>query len=150
MDINPDAPAHASADVLIHAPLRLVWEVQTDIENWKNWNPDVADVALQGPVSPGTTFRWKAGGAPIRSRLEVVEPERRIVWTGRMLSIQAVHVWTFEERETGVFVRTEESFDGLIVRLFAGMMQRMLESSLEKGLAALKKECERRAGAAGA
>jgi uncharacterized protein YndB with AHSA1/START domain len=146
MDINQNAPVSASADILIHAPLRLVWEIQTDIDNWKKWNPDVTDVALQGPVAPGTSFRWKAGGTPIRSSLQVVEPERRIVWTGRMLSIRAIHVWTFEEQEKGVLVRTAESFDGFLVRLFTGTMQRMLESSLQKGLAVLKKECERRAG----
>ena len=59
------------------------------------------------------------------------------------MGIRAIHVWTFEEQEGDVVVRTEESFDGLIVRIFARSMRRMLASSLEKGLSALKAESEK-------
>lgn len=146
MDINRSAPATASAETLVRAPCSLVWEVLAGIEDWPRWNPDVTRAELRGPFASGTAFRWKAGGLPITSTLEEVVPERRLVWTGRTMSIRAVHVWTFEDHEEGTLVRTEESFEGLIVRLLAGPMQRMLASSLEKGLAALKAECERRVG----
>lgn len=147
MDINRDAPATASAETTIHARLDLVWSVQTDVDHWSRWNPVVTRAELRGPLAPGTTFRWKAGGLPIVSTLREVVPERRLVWTGRALSIRAIHVWTFEAREDGVRVRTQESFDGWLVRLLAGPMRRMLASSLERSLAALKAECERRTGA---
>lgn len=147
MDINHNAPAVASAEAFIRAPLSLVWAVQADLEGWSRWNPDVSRVDLRGPLAAGTEFRWKAGGLPIVSVLREVEPERRIAWTGRMMSIRAVHVWTFMEQDDGVVVRSAESFEGLLVRFMAGPMQRMLADSLEKGLAALKAECERRAGA---
>lgn len=146
MDINRSASAIASSETLIRAPRALVWEVLTAIEGWPQWNPDVTRAELRGPLAPGTAFRWKAGGLPITSTLEEVVPERRLVWTGRTMSIRAVHVWTFEAREEGTFARTAESFEGLIVRLLAAPMRRMLASSLEKGLAALKAECERRVG----
>lgn len=144
MDINRDAPASASIEALIRAPLGLVWSVLTNIGEWNRWNPDVASVDLRGPLAPGTQFRWKSGGASIVSTLQEVEPERRVAWTGRTLGIRATHVWTFTQKDGGVLVRAEESFEGLVVRLFAGPMRRMLASSLQKGLNALKTECERR------
>jgi len=143
MDINRKAPANASAEALIRAPLDVVWSVQTNLTEWSLWNPDVEYVDMDGPLAPGTEFRWKAGGAAISSELQEVEAKRRIVWTGKILGIRAVHVWMFEEQADGTLVRTEESFDGLLARLFAKSMRRMLAASLIKGLEALKTECER-------
>jgi hypothetical protein len=146
MEINHQAPAVATAEVLILAPLDVVWSVQTKIDEWSRWNPDVSKVNLRGPLSAGTEFHWKAGGASIDSILQEVEPKQRIAWTGRTLGIRASHVWTFQQTDKGVLVRTEESFEGILVRLLAGPMRRMLRSSLEKGVQALKTECERRIG----
>ncbi len=149
MDINRNAPATASADTFIDAPPAIVWAVQTDLAGWPAWNPDVHSVDVHGPLVPGTAFHWKTGGLPITSVLQEVELERRIGWTGRApLGIRAVHVWTFESEGSGTRVRTEESFDGLLARLFAGSMRRMLDGALEKGTAALKAEAERRVAAA--
>lgn len=144
MDINRNAPAIALAEAFILAPLDLVWSVHTNIGEWSRWNPEVQYVDIRGPLAPGTEFRWKSGGASIVSTLQELEPKRRVAWTGRTLGIRAAHVWTFTAQEGGVLVRTEESFDGLVVRLFAAPMRRMLASSLEKGLGALRTECERR------
>ncbi|HLI85223.1 MAG TPA: SRPBCC family protein [Bryobacteraceae bacterium] len=144
MDINRKAPVVASAEGPIRAPLDLVWAVHTDIAAWAAWNPDVQSVAIDGPVRPGTQFRWKSGGATIISKIEEVEPRRRIVWTGRAVGLRAVHVWTFAGQDGGVWVRSEESFQGLIAVLFGGAMRRRLGSALQRGVVALKKECERR------
>jgi hypothetical protein len=117
--------------------------VQSNISEWSRWNPEVEYVDMEGPLAPGTGFRWKSGGAATTSELQEVEPKTRIVWTGKILGIRAVHVWTFEEQTNGVLVRTEESFEGLLARLFAKSMRRMLAAALVRGLDALKVECER-------
>jgi|SRR5579871_4554538 uncharacterized protein YndB with AHSA1/START domain len=144
MDVNRKAPAVASAEGLIRAPLDLVWSVQTNIGEWSRWNPDVQSVAVKGQVQPGTEFRWKSGGRSIVSKIQEVEPGRRIVWTGRSFGIRAVHVWTFAEREDGVWVQTEESFEGLVAVLIGGAIRIALASTLQRALTALKRECERR------
>ena len=146
MDINRKAPAISSAEALIQAPLDVVWSVLTNIREWSRWNPDVEYVDMEGELAPGTEFRWKTSGALIISELQEVEPKRRIVWTGKILGIRAVHVWTFEERSDGILVHTEESFEGVLARLFAKSMRRMLASSLATGMDALKTECERISG----
>ncbi|HEY7388678.1 MAG TPA: SRPBCC family protein [Bryobacteraceae bacterium] len=144
MDVNRKAPAIASAEGFIRAPLDLVWSVQTNIGEWGRWNPDVQSVAVKGPVQPGTEFRWKSGGRSIVSKIQELEPGRRIVWTGRSFGIRAIHVWTFAEREGGVWVQTEESFEGLVVVLVGGAIRIALGSTLQRALTALKRECERR------
>jgi uncharacterized protein YndB with AHSA1/START domain len=148
MDVNRTAPVVAEAHAVVRAPLNEVWRVQTDIAEWPRWNREVARVEMRGPLAPGTTFRWKAGGAPIVSTIKEVVPERRIVWTGRTLGTRAVHVWAFEPHAEGTLVRTVESFDGLLARLLAGYLRRMLTGTLQRGLAALQREAERRSGGA--
>ncbi|MEX2401193.1 MAG: SRPBCC family protein [Rhodothermales bacterium] len=146
MDIHRDAPVVATYEAFIDAPRSVVWTVQSELDAWPAWNPDVSSLHLSGPLAPGTEFRWKSGGLPIRSVLREVEPERRIGWTGRApLGIRAVHTWSFASKDGGTLVRTEESFEGLIARVLSGPMQRMLEDALQKGVAALKVEAERRA-----
>ena len=77
MDINRDAPATASAEAFIRAPLNCVWFVLTNIGEWGRWNPDVRYVDMRGPLARGTEFRWKAGRASIVS-----------LWISRTFSMQ--------------------------------------------------------------
>ena len=145
MDINLEAPAIASSETYVNAPLSSVWAVHTDIRAWPEWNSEITFVDLSGPLLPGTQFRWKSGGVWITSVLQVVEPEQQIVWTGRApLGIRAIHTWTFEPQGEATRVLTEESFEGLLVRIFKSLMRQMLARSLEKGITALKMESERR------
>ena len=149
MDINHDAPATASAETLIHAPLSHVWALQADLEGWPRWNAAVTRMNLRGPLAAGTEFRWKAGGLSITSTLQEVTPPHRIVWTGRAPGLRAVHVWHFEAADGGTRAHTAESFEGWLARLLPGLMRKMLAASLEQGLAALKTACEQQAPRAG-
>ena len=142
--INHEAPVQAAAEAEIPAPIDLVWRVQSEIPRWPEWNPDVGAAEILGPLSPGTTFKWKAGGMRIISELRVVDPPRSLGWTGRTLGIRAVHIWSFDETESGTRVRTEESFEGWLAKLIPGTLRRALAASLEKGLEALSAECRRR------
>jgi len=51
-------------------------------------------------------------------------------------------VWILEPIAEGVLVRTEESFEGWLVRLLKGMMQIMLDTSLQTWLEHLKQQAE--------
>src|SRR5690606_8701102 len=142
MDINRKAPVSAKRDVLVHAPRERVWDVLTDFARWPEWNPDVREVRVDGPLAPGSVFRWKAGPSQIRSRLEEVLPPERITWTGSTMGIRAVHVHVLASEGDGTRVVSEESWSGLLARLFAGRMRSTLGDSLESGLAALKARSE--------
>jgi carbon monoxide dehydrogenase subunit G len=135
-----------SAVTLVRAPAELVWQILADIAQWPRWNPAVQRVAVQGPLRPGAVFRWKSGGMNIVSRVHEVSHGTRLAWSGRTLGIRALHVWTFEQTGEGTLVKTEESFGGLVARLFAKWLQPLLERALRQGLDALKTEAERRSG----
>lgn len=145
--INEQAPVVGSNEIEIAAAPDVVWLVVTAFERWPSWNPDVKSMSMHGPVAEGTVFRWKAGPGTITSTIRRVEPPRLIAWTGKTLGIDAIHFWYLEARNGNTFVRTEESYDGLVARLLRRSLRKTLDGALADGLRYLKAEAERRATA---
>jgi hypothetical protein len=142
--IASDAPVVSAHEILIDAPIDVVWDVLTAIDRWPAWNPDVKSASIDGPVERGASFRWKAGPGTITSRVEHVERPGFVAWSGRTLGIRAVHVWRFESRDGGTLARTEESYDGLVARVLRRPLQKMLDTALADGARYLKTEAEKR------
>jgi uncharacterized protein YndB with AHSA1/START domain len=142
------APVRSRRAIEIDAQPEVVWDILTRFDRWPEWNPDVRSTSFDGPLAPGSEFRWKAGPGTIVSTLEQVEPLRFISWRGRTMSIKATHEWRLQPRNSGTFVETEESFSGLLARLFRRQVQKTLDKSLSEGLEHLKREAERRSNAA--
>jgi hypothetical protein len=147
MEINDGAPVRAERTAQVGADAELVWDVLADVERWPAWNADVASVSFDGPLEPGSTFRWRSGGATITSTLQVVDRPRELSWTGKTLGVRAIHTWRLEQRGDATHVRTAESFEGLLARLLRRRLQRVLDTSLESGLDMLAREAERRRAA---
>ena len=142
MEINPKAPAIARHEIEIDASIDRIWQLLTDVDRWTDWHPLISEAKLDGLFKVGTSFRWKSGGSEIVSTLQEVEPQQRITWTGKVFGIQAIHVWILEPQGDGAIVRTEESFEGWIVSLLKGMMQKTLDTALQNWLALLKTKAE--------
>lgn len=139
--VQEDAPVKAAAEVAIHAPADKVWALLSSIGDWPKWQANVSKVEVNGAVAPGTVFLWKNGGTNITSRLALVEPQKRIVWTGTAMGAHAVHVWTLEALPEGrTLVKTTESMDGFMLKRFYNSEE--LAESLRVWLAALKKKAE--------
>ena len=134
----------ASGEIEVAADPKVVWEVMTAIDRWPDWNPDVKSASLDGELAPGSQFSWEAGPGTITSKIRHVERLRTLAWTGRSFGINAVHIWRLEPRDGKTVVRTEESWEGLLVRIFRGAMRKMLQRSIDAGLLHLKAEAERR------
>lgn len=96
------------------------------------------------PNQPWHDIRLGGGRVKNRFQVEEVDPPRALAWAGKTLGIRAVHTWRLNAMQDGTHVATEESFEGFIVRLFPGLMNKMLAKALEQGLAALKSEAESR------
>jgi uncharacterized protein YndB with AHSA1/START domain len=142
MNIDPTAPAVARREILIHAPVEKVWQIQADIENWSAWQSDIASAKLNGGLKTGATFRWKAQGLTITSRLHTVQPPHRLGWTGIALGMSAIHNWTFESRGDATLAVSEESLSGWLTRLMLFFDPHFLEKSLEATLQRLKVKAE--------
>jgi hypothetical protein len=148
MEINRSAPATADGALQINADPQTVFSVISAIGQWPSWNPDVKSVTLQGPVEPGTVFRWKSGPSSLISTLQVVDPPHEIAWTGTTMLIKAVHVFRFQASDGGTLARSEESWEGLLASLLKGYSRRTLDKGIRSVLARLKTEAERRAATA--
>jgi len=145
MEIDTSAPAVARSEIEVAAPPEIVWEVLTDIPRWSAWNSDVKSASLEGPLAEGTKFRWKSGPGRITSTLQSVEPPHVIAWTGKTFGIEAKHIYRLERRGDATMVSSEESWDGLLVRLLRRSTTKMLQKAVESGLVHLKREAEGRA-----
>ncbi len=144
-EINASAPVVGTSELEIAAAPETVWEVLTAVDSWPAWNPDVKSVSITEPVTEGASFRWKAGPGTITSTIQQLDTPRRIAWTGKTFGIDATHVYRLEPRNGKTFVRTEESYEGLVARVLRRSMQKTLDRALANGLAHLKTEAERRA-----
>lgn len=145
VDVDRAAPTVGSSELEIAAPPEIVWDVLTNVAAWPTWNPDVRSASLDGALVEGTHFRWKSGPGTITSTLRRVEPPHLIAWTGTTFGIEAIHVHRLERRGDATIVSSEESWNGLLVRLLRRSMGRTLQKALDSGLQHLKAEAERRA-----
>lgn len=133
----------SAAELEIDAPIAVVWSVLTQIERWPAWNPAVKAVSFVGPIAEGCAFTWKAGPGTIHSVIERVDRPRLVAWTGKTLGIRAVHVWRLEAQDGKTFVRTEESYNGLVARLLRRPLRSALDTALNNGVRYLKTEAEK-------
>jgi uncharacterized protein YndB with AHSA1/START domain len=143
--IDPRAAVVGASEIEIGASPETVWDVLAAFQDWPSWNPDVKWASVDGEIAEGTQFRWKSGPGTITSTLQKVERPRLIAWTGRTLGIDAFHVWRLEPQNGATLVRTEETFDGFLARIFRRRLRKSLIAALESGLRHLKSEAERRA-----
>jgi uncharacterized protein YndB with AHSA1/START domain len=143
MDINPRAPLVARRQVFIQASPEAVWNIQTDIDGWRDWQPDIARSKLDGALVTGCVFRWTSGGFPVTSTVHEVELHRRLAWTGRAFGSRARHVWGFTPQNGGTLVTTEESMEGWLITLLKPLMPRFLDKSLDVWMKSLKEKAER-------
>ncbi len=130
-------------EVEVEAPAEAVWEVLTHVEAWPLWHRGVHFAVLRGELAPGTRLHWRADGMRIRSELREVEPDRALGFTLRTMGGRGYHRWTLQPLAGGrTLVRSEEVWDGLVVRLLSGTLHRTLEVSRANWLEALRERVE--------
>ncbi|WP_405933956.1 SRPBCC family protein [Streptomyces longwoodensis] len=146
--IDHNAPVITRENMLIHAPLHTIWKIQTDVEKWPAWQPNVVSVVKDTPgrLRPGSAFRWTTEGLNITSTVRQVDPGKRLAWGGPAQGITAVHVWTFTPTAHGVLVHTEESWTGAPVEANQAALQAALDNSLHNWVNNLKHEAETQSG----
>jgi uncharacterized protein YndB with AHSA1/START domain len=142
MIIDQNAPLKARKEIVINAPADRVWSTLTDISNWSAWQPDVTAAKLDGNLSVGAVFRWKAKGLNITSVIREIETPMRIGWTGDSIGMQAVHLWKLEPLGNDTRVITEESLSGWFPRLLKIFVPSFLDDSLSGSLNVLKNHAE--------
>ncbi|MCA9381890.1 SRPBCC family protein [Candidatus Dojkabacteria bacterium] len=141
--INTNSTLYSKSSLLINSPLSHVWSVQTNIKQWPKWQKNITNVQALDNVSKGSTFKWKASGLAITSKVEEFKEERVIGWSGKSIGMTANHWWYFESEGNSTRVTTEESLNGWLAQIFKIVMPGFLDKSLKDALEKLKVESER-------
>ncbi|MFI8889089.1 SRPBCC family protein [Streptomyces paradoxus] len=161
--VDSRALVRYESDILIKAPLRTIWKLQTDVERWPSWQPPVTTMERlgPGPLRKGSQFRWTtpapatpttpAATLTITSTVQRLRERECILWqgpaTGEGLRIdEGVHLWTFRKTEGGVRVHTEETWTGDQVEADVRTATEALGRGLEAWLRDLKATAEARSG----
>jgi len=142
MEINRYAPLIARKKIFIHAPLETVWSIQTHINAWREWQPDISRSNLDGGLEVGSIFQWRSGGFSVTSTIQIIESLHCIGWTGMAFGSRARHLWTFQRQQDGTEVTTEESMEGWLISMLKYLRPHFLEMSLDVWLKSLKAKAE--------
>jgi uncharacterized protein YndB with AHSA1/START domain len=139
--IHRNAPVLAHVQIDIDAPPTRVWALLVNAPAWPQWDPDITQVSITQPLSPGTRFTWSEGSSTIHSQVQLFEPEQRLGWTGTALTAKAVHQWRLTPMAgSHTLVTIDESMDGpLMATLFSSSQ---LADSAHNWLASLKRAAE--------
>lgn len=141
--INENAPVKIIHTITIKAPVKNVFSILGNVNNWSAWQKDISSSTLNGAFQAGSSFDWKTGGLSIHSTLHTVEPFRNIGWSGRAFGAFAIHNWFFMEENGYTIVTVHESMEGWLVKLIKGKFQQGLERSTQSWLNALKQKAEK-------
>ena len=141
--INENAPVKAKKSIQIDASPSQVWELLSNIDNWHEWNQDIKESKINGPLVPGSTFDWKSGGTKIQSTIHTVTPYKELGWSGKAFGSFAIHNWTLTDLNGKTEVVVKESMEGALMRFFRGFMQNTLEEGMETWLMHLKEAAEK-------
>lgn len=158
--VDPHALVRYKTETVIHAPLRTIWKLQTDVERWPSWQAPVKTMKRldHGPFRKGSVFRWTtpapatattpATTLEITSTVKQLKRNSCIRWTGPAigegLRINGVHVWNFTKVKGGVRVRTEETHTGDQVEANVPLATEILAKGLKAWLRDLKTTAEAR------
>jgi hypothetical protein len=122
-----------------------VWSVLIDFAAYPDWNPFIR--RLQGEARAGARLEvtvQPAGGRAMTFKPTVLaaEPHRELRWRGRVLLpglFDGEHGFRLEPIASGCRFHHGETFGGLLVPLFAGML-----AATEQGFVAMNEALKRR------
>lgn len=124
-DLLPDENKLAlNTELEIEAPPAAVWQVLTDLEAYRSWNPFIAEAS--GTLEQGAQLTIEltpSMGKPIRFRPTVLSADepRELRWRGRMLwrMVSAEHYFTLTETPSGgTRLAHGQRLEGAMMRAF--------------------------------
>lgn len=135
----------------IAAPLSIVWNVFSRLEEWDDWNTACQSCHLvEGEeMAAGACFSFvvRPFTLPIKVKPRITNcvPAEEVVWEGTRLGIHAIHTWTFRQSNGIVTLTSSESFSGPLIWLARLILvPRRLHALTRQLLASIKDEAEAR------
>ena len=138
-------------EIEITAPLAIVWNVFSRLEEWDEWNTACQSCHLvEGEeTAAGACFSFvvRPFTLPIKVKPRITNcvPGEEVVWEGKRLGIHAIHTWTFREVNGSVALTSSETFSGPLIWLARLILvPQRLHTLTRQLLASIKQEAEAR------
>jgi hypothetical protein len=80
--IDQAAPVIAHHQIDIRAPLEVVWELHSDVNDWPAWHSDITAAHAEGTFASGASFDWTSFGFTVTSTIYDVADRSRVLWGG--------------------------------------------------------------------
>jgi len=135
----------AERTVLIHRPPSTVFAYFADGENDPQWRPMVKEIARNGPIGPGMTYRQRIAGPagrkiPSDFRVTEYEPDSHLAFEVTAGPVRPVGDYRFVPVDDGteVTLKLSASLSGLKKRV----MTKPLQQSMDSEVAALDRAKE--------
>ena len=137
--------------VTISGELAAIWETQTDVRSWPQWDPHIEDAGFDGPFEPGSEGWTKPKGAPKGPfRLVSVDPERSYCTESKLPMGKMVIVNRYEPAGPGrVRVTRDVEVHGGFAPMFKRFFMKGMQRDIPGSIAALEHEANRRTTGAG-
>ncbi len=132
----------AHNEIVIKAPVGIVWRLLIQAESWPEWYPNSADIHFLSHAGPNlrdrSRIRWNTFGTRITSKVLEFEPETRLAWNAHGIGVDAYHAWLLTPLADGsTHVLTEETQNGWLARLGKLLMPKRMERKHQMWLEAL-------------
>ncbi|TCO70597.1 SRPBCC family protein [Rhodovulum euryhalinum] len=139
------APVRTAVRETILASRERIWHTLIDFERWPAWNAAFRRVELDGPLANGARVIWTSmHGLSFRTVIDDLVPCARIGWSGRSGTVRAGYVLTLDPRGGATLATLEASIESGLAQLIPDFTERALKAGLRRGLAALRRETERK------
>jgi uncharacterized protein YndB with AHSA1/START domain len=137
----------ASGTVTLHAAPQTVFAIIADFAHGAEWRPDVQRVEILSGAGPGMEFREIGSNGSVRYRVEVLEPDVKIVTRIADTTLAFGGSWTFDLAPAAAGdTRLTITEDGEVYNPFFRLMSKLFfppTATIEKYLAALQKRLDR-------
>lgn len=130
------------ASDVIQSEIKAIWKLMSEVNRWPEWNKAISFAQLEGVFVKGTPFRWTSG-VNIRSTLEDVIINKRIVWSTKSVGVKTVQSWEFKKTDEGVLVFVSQSAEGWLTKIASQAVTKKLHKNLNEFLFSLKLAAEK-------
>ena len=127
--------------IQISATPQRVWEVLTDFNQYKNWNPFITSV--EGDFKVGEIVSINAGGMKFKPKVLEYKENKEVRWLGKFLFkglFDGEHSFVIIDNEDGSSTfEHNEVFRGILVGLFSNK----LDTETKKGFIDMNNELKK-------
>lgn len=143
-EVNHKADVVINSDRIIDAPVHVVWDVMSDIDNWPLWNPSVFEMEKRDiEAVSGNSFEWVYNDHNFDSTIGVASSPNVLSYSSLSDGHGIVSVWKFDAwNKNSTLVTVKQSVGGFFIAVFYDKDE--LKMLTEEWLEHLQMEATRR------